>query len=118
LASLTSITNSNFAYEYYPNINLCMFKKNTGTTTYSFSLGNFPTTSAVSTFTTAFVTAYNDNTNIYYSNFGSGSNSKQDSITYITSWTSSSITKVTGLTNSNSMGIYTITWSSSALSFP
>lgn len=94
-----------------------MFKKNTGTTDYSFTLGTFPTTNFVSTFTTAFIYSYNDNTNIYYSDF-SPNIYKTDSITFVTSWTSSSITKVSGLTNSNSMGVYTIAFSSSALTFP
>lgn len=118
LASLPSISNSNYAYEYYPNINLCMFKRNTGASVNSFSLGNFPTTSAFSTFTTAFVYAYHDTSTIYYSDFGSSSLSKTDFITYVTSWSSSTITKVSGLTNSNSMGVYTIAFSSSGLTFP
>ena len=117
LSTLPSITNSDYAYEYYPNINLCMFKRNTGNTVNSFSLGNFPTTSAVSTFTTAFIYAYHDSSTIYYPDF-SPNGYKQDAITHATSWTSSSITKVSGLTNSNSMGIYTITFRSAALTFP
>lgn len=117
LASLPSISNSNYAYEYYPNINLCMFKRNTGNTVNSFSLGNFPTTSAVSTFTTAYIYTYHDTSNIYYSDFNPNSY-KTDSITYVTSWSSSAITKVSGLTNTNSMGVYTIAFSSSGLTFP
>lgn len=117
LASLPSISNSDYAYEYYPNINLCMFKRNTGNTVNSFSLGNFPTTSAVSTFTTAFITAYHDTSNIYYGDF-SPNTYKTDSITHVTSWSTCSISRVSGWSNSNSMGIYTLSFRSSALSFP
>lgn len=117
LSSLPSISNSDYAYEYYPNINLCMFKRNTGTTVSGFSLGNFPTTSAASTFTTAFVYTYHDSSNIYYPDFNPNGY-KQDSITHVTSWTSATMAKVSGLSNSNSMGIYTVTFRTTALTFP
>lgn len=101
LASLTSITNSNFAYEYYPNINLCMFRKTNSNPHYTISLGSFPTTSSASTFTTAFIHAYHDVNNIYYGNFNPNTQFT-NTISHVTSWSSSSITKVSGLTNSNS----------------
>lgn len=94
-----------------------MFKRNTGNTVNSFSLGSFPTTKSVSSFTTAFITTYHDSSTVYYGDFAPNSY-KTDSITHVTSWSSSSITKVSGLTNSNSMGVYTIAFSSAGLSFP
>ena len=72
LATLPSLSNSNYNYEYYPNINLC--------------------------------------------NFNPGS-SETKTIDYATSWSSSSFTKVSGWTNTYSMGIYRLTWSSSSHTF-
>ena len=43
LSTLTSLSNSNFAYEYYPNINLALFRYTGGSTTRSFNLGTYPT---------------------------------------------------------------------------
>lgn len=94
-----------------------MFRRNTGTATSSFSLGTFTTAQSVSTFSTSFVYAYHDTSTIYYGDF-TPNTYKQDSITHVTSWSSSTFVKVSGLSNTNSMGIYTITFSSSTLSFP
>ena len=43
LSTLTTLTNSNFQYEYYPNINLALFRYTGSGTTRSFSLGTYPT---------------------------------------------------------------------------
>lgn len=98
---------------------MVQFIKNTGTTVSSFSLGSFPTTKAVSTFSTSFIKVYTSQTNIYNGYFSAqGTHSKQDSITHVTSWSTSAITRVSGWSNSNSMGIYTISFSSAGLVFP
>ena len=81
-------------------------------------MGSFPTTKAVSTFSTSFINVYPGTTTIYYGLFGGSSYSRQDSITQLPTWSSSSITRASGWSNSNSMGVYTITFSSSALVFP
>jgi hypothetical protein len=114
LSGLTTLTNANFAYEYYPNINLCMFKKNTATSVSSFSLGTFPTAKSVSTFTTLFIYTYHDSSTIYYSDF-SPNQFKVSSISESTAWASSSFTRSSGTSNTNSMGIYTISFRSSDL---
>lgn len=116
LAGLTN-ANLNYAYEYYPNINLCIFKKLNSNSDKTMSMGTLPTTSAVSSFTISWANAYQDSSNIYYSNFYYAL-SKTISTTHKTSWDSSSFTKDLGLLNTNSMGIYTVAFSSSSLSFP
>lgn len=117
LTALASLSTTNYDYEYYPNINLCMFKRNTSTTTDTFSLGTFSTNIAASTFSTLFVYSYHDTSTIYYGDFNPNSY-KQDSTTHLTSWTFSSFIRDSGWSNTNSMGIYTITFRSSGLQFP
>ena len=41
LSTLTSLSNSNFAYEYYPNINLALFRYTGSSTANSFTLGTY-----------------------------------------------------------------------------
>ena len=43
ISTLTSLSNSNFNYQYYPNINLCSFIKSNSNTDYGFNLGSYPT---------------------------------------------------------------------------
>lgn len=43
LATLTTLSNSNFAYEYYPNINLALFRYTGTGTRRNFNLGTYPT---------------------------------------------------------------------------
>lgn len=116
LNGLTS-SNANYNYEYYPNINLCIFKKSTSVSDKNINMGTLPTTSAESSFTISWANAYHDTSNIYYSNFYYAV-PKTISIVKKTAWDSSSFVKNSGLFNTNSMGIYTVTFSSSSLSFP
>jgi hypothetical protein len=55
LATLTSLSNSNFAYEYYPNINLALFRYTGTGTSRGFSLGQYPTSTDQQDFTIYFV---------------------------------------------------------------
>lgn len=108
LTSLTSITNSNYGnYEYYPNINLCVFKRNNVGNGYSISLGSFPTSLKNQQYTIKWVFAYPDSSTVYTSNFNPNQY-RTLSVTERTSWTSSSFTKVSGRTTINSLGVYTI----------
>lgn len=116
ISTLTTLSNSNYAYEYYPNINLCVFKKNTNNNDKTISLGSYPTSEDQRSYTISWMYAYPSNSIVYTSNFNPGS-SETKTIDFATGWSSSSITKVSGWTNTNSMGVYTINWSSSSLSF-
>lgn len=43
ISGLTSLSNSYYSYEYYPNINLCVFIKTTSNSKKDLSLGSFTT---------------------------------------------------------------------------
>ena len=43
MATLPTLSNSNYNYEFYPNINLCVFKKSTSTNDKTIGLGSYPT---------------------------------------------------------------------------
>ena len=117
LGTLPSLSNSNYGhYEYYPNINLCLFKKTTSTNDRTISLGSYPTSDDQRSYTISWMYAYPSTSTIYTSNFNPGS-SETKTIDDATSWTSSSLTKISGWTNTNSMGVYQLSWSSSSLDF-
>jgi len=105
LSSLTNLAQSNYAYEYYPNINLCVFKKNTGTSDSSISLGSFPTATQVQSYKVSFITGYPDSTNVY-----TGSYTSTHTLSQRTSLSASSFTKVSGALYSNSIGVYRISF--------
>ncbi len=48
--SLKTITTSNYNYEYYPNINLCVYIKTNNVDSRSVSLGSFPTSDDIRAF--------------------------------------------------------------------
>lgn len=117
LNTLTSLSNSDYTYEYYPNINLCAFLKANSNTNYGFSLGTYPTSLSVSSYQINWIYSYPNSLLIYYATF-SGSTYFLTSINYNSGWTTSSFTKVTGIQTTNSWGTYTIAFSSTALTFP
>lgn len=43
ITSLKTITTSDYTYQYYPNINLCVYLKTTNNDVRTVSLGSFPT---------------------------------------------------------------------------
>lgn len=72
LNTLTSLSNSNYGYEYYPNINLCVFKKSNSNSDKSLSLGSYPTSEDQRSYTISWVYAYPTTSQIYTSNFNPG----------------------------------------------
>ena len=128
LSGLTSITNSNYGhYEYYPNINLCLFKKTTNTNDKSISLGSFPTSTAQESYRISYVHAYHSTGSTHYtSNFninsqdgtsGSGG-SVSATLNVANSWSTSSFTRISGHSRTHSVGIYKISFRSNSLNFP
>lgn len=116
--TLTSLSNSNYGgYEYYPNINLCVFRKTTGTNDRSISLGSYPTSDDQQSYTISWMWAYPSKTTLYTSNFNPNGH-KTNTLNIANAWTSSSISKISGSTNTNSMGVYRIAWSANYLTFP
>lgn len=116
MATLPTLSNSNYNYEFYPNINLCVFKKSTSTNDKTIGLGSYPTSEDQRSYTITWAYAYPSTSTIYTSNFNPGT-SETKTIDYATSWSSSSFTQVSGWTNTYSMGVYRLTWSSSSLAF-
>ena len=117
LATLTSLTNSNFAYEYYPNINLALFRYTGGGTTRSFSLGTYPTSNDQQTFKLSFVQTFSG-TSRKKGWFNSGTNLAIYTVNAANSWTSTTFTKGSNLIGTNSWDMYTVTWSANYLTFP
>lgn len=119
ITTLSSLSSTDFNYEYYPNINLCVYVKSNSNTQYGFNLGTFPTSSSVQTYRIDWVYSYYDLYNTYQAYFYSiGTNYYTTSINYISSWSTSSFVKNTGLQTTNSWGTYTISFSAAGLAFP
>ena len=117
LATLTSLSNSNFAYEYYPVVNVALFRYTGGGTTRSFSLGTYPTSTDVQSFKLTFVQTFSGTTR-RKAYFHSGTNIATYSIVSANTWTTSSITKGTNLVGTNSWDKYTVSWTANYLTFP
>ena len=83
----------------------------------SLTLGTYPTSDDQRSYTISWIYAYTSTSNIYTSNFNPGT-SETRTINYVSSWSSSSFTKVSGLLHTSSMGVYRISWSSSSIAFP
>lgn len=127
LANLASLSNSNYGhYEFYPNINLCLFKKTTNTNDKAISLGTHPTSIDQQRYVISYVHSYASSTVIYTSNFNIGSQdgsygsggSVSATIRVAGGWSASSITKISGSLLTNSHGVYKITFRSDSLQFP
>ena len=72
LSALTSLTNTNYdTYEYYPNINLCVFIKSNSVNDPSITLGSFPTIAYQESFTLSWAYAYPSTSTFYTSSFSS-----------------------------------------------
>ena len=117
LATLTSISNSNFAYEYYPNINLALFRYTGGGTTRSFNLGSYPTSTDEQTFTINFIQTHSGTSRVK-GYFNAGTSVATYTVSAANSWTSSTFTKGTQLVSTNSHDKYTVTWQANYLTFP
>ena len=117
LNTLTSLSNSNFAYEYYPNINLALFRYTGTGTTRSFNLGSYPTSTDQQTFTLSFVQTYEGTTRVR-GYFNSGTNLATYTVSAASSWSTSTYTKGTQLVSTNSHDKYTVSWQASYLTFP
>ena len=117
LATLTSISNSNFQYEYYPNINLALFRYTGSGTTRSFSLGTYPTSNDQQSFQITYVHTFSGTTR-KMGWFNSGSNTATYTISSASSWTTTSYVKGSNLISTNSWDKYTVSWSANYLTFP
>jgi hypothetical protein len=116
LSTLPSLSNSNYNYQYYPNINLCSFIF-TGSTGSSFSLGTFTTSVDQENFQIQFVYTFSGTTR-FKGWFNAGSNIANYNVIAASAWTSTSFSKGTNLLTTNSWDIYTVTWSANYLTFP
>lgn len=112
---MATLSQTNYmTYEYYPNINLCIFKKTTSTTDRSINIGSYVMADDINTVTISWVQTYPNNYQIYRASF-SGSTDKTDtSIAGVSGdFTTRTISKVTAdLTTTNSIGIYLISFQS------
>jgi hypothetical protein len=117
LNTLVSLSNSGYTYQYYPNVNLCSFIKSASSTSYGFSLGTYPTSIDQQSYQLSFVYTFRTNTALYRAWFGGTTQVASSTISTATSWTSSTFTKGSNIVTTNSMDLYTVTWTSNYLSF-
>lgn len=118
LSNLPGLSNGDYNYQYYPNINLCVFSKINSNTNYGFSLGTFPTSIDQQDFQISWVYGFPNSGTKYQSYFGSGVNHALNTLSIASSWTSSSFTKVSSMLTSYSWGTFTVAWSANYLTFP
>jgi hypothetical protein len=118
LNTLTTLSNTHYNYQYYPNINVCSFIKNSGVASYGFSLGTYPTSIDQQSFQISWVYTYSGTGYFYYGYFGAGYSYSLNTINIANLWSSSSFSKISGLVTTYSWNLYTISFSSSTLSFP
>lgn len=118
IASLAAPVDANYGNsDYFPNINLLRIFKITTTTDYQISLGSYTTATDVQSF--GFTFAYVQSSAIYYEgNFTSNSGTYTNSIVAVTSWTTLTLSRLSGLANYYVVNQYTVTWKSSSLAFP
>jgi hypothetical protein len=116
LTNIASLSTSGYDYQYYPNVNLCSYTKNVNSNSYSLALGTFSTSIDQQVFQLSFVQTFTSDTNIRRAWFGSHLSDNTISIASI--WTSSSFAKGSNIATSNSMDLYTVSWSANYLSFP
>jgi hypothetical protein len=118
LSTLPTLSASGYNYQYYPNINLCSFTRNSNGNNYGFSLGTYPTSIDQQSFQLYFVSTFISNTDMRRGYFGSGYTYSSNTISYANSWTTSSFSKGSNIVTSNSMDLYTVSWMANYLSFP
>lgn len=123
MTSITTLTglsssNTNYYYQYYPNINLCIFIKNVDNNNYGFTLGTYPTSIDQQNYKVSYVYTYTSNTVISRGWFNSGLVYALNTISVASSWTSSSFTRAGNILTSSAMDLYTVSWSANYLTFP
>jgi hypothetical protein len=116
LSTLTSISQTYYTYQYYPNINVCSYQF-TSSSGDSFTLGTYSTSIDQQDFSLSFVQTFSGTTR-WKGWFNSGTNTATYTVSSATSWTSSSFTKGSNLLGTNSVDKYTLSWSANYLSFP
>lgn len=102
LSTLPSLSTSGFNYQYYPNINLCSFIRNSNGNLYGFSLGTYPTSIDQQDFQLSYVYTFVSQTDTRKAYFNSGVNYALTTLSSATGWTSSSFTKGSNILTSNS----------------
>jgi hypothetical protein len=118
ISNLPSVTNGDYNYQYYPNINLCSFIKANGNSNSGFSLGTFPTSIDSQSFTLSWVLGIWSSSVIYAGWFGTGFSYALNTLSAASSWSTSTFTKVSGLLNAYSWNVYSVSWMANYLSFP
>lgn len=116
LATLTSISQASYTYQYYPNVNLCSYQF-TGSSGDALTLGTYPTSTQQQDFSISFVHTFGGTTR-WQGWFHSGTHTATYTVSAATSWTSSSFTKGSNLLGTNSWDKYTVAWSANYLTFP
>jgi hypothetical protein len=96
LAGLTSLSNSYYSYEYYPNINLCVFIKTSSNSNKYLSLGSFTTSIDQQSYEVSWVYSYTSQTQIITSNFFYTLN-KVNTLSYVSAWSTASLSKLYGI---------------------
>lgn len=118
IEALKTLTDASYAYEYYPNINLCLFRKTVNSASYGFSLGTFPTATDQQSLKITYVYTFTSNTEKRAAYFNSATYYVASTLSYANSWTSTTFTRGSGLVGVNSQHLYTVTWRASYLTFP
>ena len=113
ISTLVSLS-SGYTYQYYPNINLCSF---TGVSSNSIYLGTYPTSIEAQNFEIYWVYTFTG-TARYSGWFSSSTTRAVYSINAASTWSSTTFSKATSLLSTNSMDLYTVSWSASYLTFP
>ena len=114
---MKTLSNSNYAYEYYPNINLALFRYTGSGNVRQFSLGTYPTSTDQQTFKITFVQTYHGTTR-KKAWFHSNSNTGTYTVNAASSWTSATFVKGSNLIGTNTWDKYTVTWRADYLTFP
>lgn len=112
ITSLKTITTPDYTYEFYPNINLCVYKKSNNVDSRTVALGTFPTTDDVRRYQISWA-------NIIHTNKldREVQGNLINTITQVTGWTSSAFSLVSGFKSTYSEGVFRIAFSSSSLRF-
>ena len=115
--ALKTLSDGSYSYEYYPNINLCLFRKTTNSNSYGFSLGTFPTSNDQQSLRITYVYTFTSNSHKRVAYFNSATNYVSSTLSYANYWSTSSFAKGTGLLGVNTQDLYTVIWSANYLTF-
>ena len=116
ISTLSSLSNSDIDYQYYPNINLCSFIF-TGSSGNTINLGTYPTSNDQQNFQINFVHTFQDTVR-WRGYFNNNSETAIYTVNAATSWTTSTFTKGSNIMTTNSEDLFTIRWSANYLTFP